>query len=107
VCPSDGDVVERVEAARERRDRAPGTALIRRDSDTPLVGNRDVPRDDDAVASTGREHDVPETVSILESDGASQDTMGRQDRDPDGSAGVSFVDPGHDGCTPWRDDDMW
>ena len=53
VWPSDCDVVERVEAARERRDRAPRTPMVCRDADTPLIGNRDVPRRDDTVATAG------------------------------------------------------
>src|SRR5438552_14962677 len=66
VSPRDCDVIECVETAPKRDDPAPGTAFIRRDADPPLVGNGDVPRGDDAVASAGREHDVAEPVSVLE-----------------------------------------
>src|SRR5262249_60618957 len=47
----DRNVVERVETVRKRRDRAPGAALVCRNADEPLVGNCNVPRSDDTVAS--------------------------------------------------------
>ena len=75
VSPRDCDVVDRVETARKRGDRAPGTALVRRDTDTPLVGDGDVPRGDDAVAPAGREHDVAETLSVLEGGRTSPEPM--------------------------------
>jgi hypothetical protein len=103
----DCNVVERIETSRERCDWAPGTVSVPRDSDTPFVGDRDVPRGDGAVASAGCEYDVPETISILESDGTSQDAVGREHCGSDGAAGVGFVDPCDDRRTPLSDDDMW
>ncbi len=95
-----------VSRLRERDDRTPGTALVHRDADSPLGGDGDVPRGDDAVDSVGREHDVPETVSILEGDGTLPDATVCQDRDPDGAGGVGSVDPRHDRRAAGSDNDM-
>src|SRR5438445_7923006 len=106
VQSSDFDVVEHVETARKRDDRTPGSVLVCRDADTPLVGNCDMPCGDDAVVSAGGEHDVPESVSILESARRLPPCAGSEDSGPDQSRRVGAVDPRHDGRAAGADDDM-
>ena len=56
VSSRDRDVVEPVETARKRENRHPSAVLVRRDTDTPLVGDGSVPGGDDTVAFAGREY---------------------------------------------------
>jgi len=101
----DRDVVERVQTARKCADRQPGSVPVRRDADTPFVCNGGVPGDDHAVARPRREYDVPEAVPVLDGDRTLPDGTS-QDRDPDGSGRIDFVDPRDDRHAAGRDDDM-